>query len=256
MRKKWLLIIALVSIVLLLFIYSTVTFFKGGGQRYPSDYIVFDPVFLEGEVVMLELNPNDIDGDSLADLSNHILNINANVIVIDNTVLDNLNYSSKLDTLLRSRTKIITIDNKDSNLYSKLNGSHNSYIDKEFYSVNQKLVTSFPVLSEDNIYHVAVSCIKQFHPRYEVLVKKLPDVVEIKYFGNYELFKIYRLDEFIESNKDLSGKIVLIGNPAEKKYYTPARYYIEELNSNPDMSSMILIANSILTLINYELINS
>lgn len=248
-------------------------FFAGCGQsdrfKTPADYILTGEILMYNSDVTIVDTGYSIEHDTLEYLSNELLNMGAKVIVINHFLSNADYYFASLDTLLSSRINVIipeevyldgdTIQPKP-NIYPNATSGNKRFRGLKLGS-KFDLATSFPKKVNKNgtmIEHIATKVVEQYHPRYRAFKNRSEgDDVELRYFGDESMFTIVSLDSIIHHStadykKSIDGKIVIIGPLGNRRYYTPVRYVLNSYKDEPDMSSTLLLANAILTLMNYE----
>jgi len=262
--RNWIKILLFGIVLLVLgFVYSLYRFYSEGADKYASDYLMFDPIYLNNEITLIDV-PISIDRDTLDSKLKMLLDLGTRCILLDNEFLLEGDYSQQLHELLRSRKDILIFSESFmlSQDYTDIEIYGFSFLSRKVYDSEYELITSFEdsVLRNDAghidyVDHIAVKSLKVFHPRFQAFFnKKKSKAFEMRYFGDDRFFSIVKVDSLLSDQTNLENRMVIIGDTSHKVYYTPMRYVMNEPNSKPDMSKSSLLGNAVLSIINYDLI--
>jgi CHASE2 domain-containing sensor protein len=113
-----------------------------------------------------------------------------------------------------------------------------------------------PILASDSqtYEHFALQIIKHWNPSFKLDLKK-NESIPIKFNRTLEQFAHFNESQLESSCNELKNKIVLlgyIGPNNEDKHFTPIRYVKKYDIQEPDTYGLVIIANEIRTLLEYE----
>lgn len=161
----------------------------------------------------------------------------------------------KNDILIYNVSQNGTLTASDSAFTNLVAGQGNLYFEQKLGLVT----TTIPLQKINDTTHesFALKIIKYWKPDFTSQIK-VNEKVDINYTRNLESYQVISGSLLLNLNShdlDLANKVILVGYTGpgyEDKYFTPLRKYGEHKSNEPDTYGMVIIANQIRTILEYN----
>lgn len=250
---------------ILIFVYLFGCGNSGGKYNY-SDFLLVKSPQERNEIVVVHIDKTT-NNDSLLSIISDIERYGGpKLLVLNRDLPITPNEINKFNKSLGSYSNVITPLYIGNNCYDSLKYKikfygFNDYRVQELES-QSNIVTSFikniSTKSETTLNHFALESVKIFDPRFKTILEDnlffpVNSVVKFHFYSSFNYGLIYP-NEINNEWCFVRDKLVIIGDIHDYEYSTPMRFNSKENNSLPDMSSTLVLANAIqsLLLLTYE----